>query len=156
MESKNFFQCKVITVPARSSRSVAPISGRTSFFASCDARDFVAQTLRDWCDASDNIRTAYIEPGSQWKKGFAVSYQLCLTSSTTDDSAMNSSPRCYSPLLRRLNSCLSCYVTTTIRSPMASTDKGVHVRKKAARIYRLRADHSQEVHLGRHESPHLG
>jgi putative transposase len=33
--------------------------------------EFIAQALRDWCEASTTTRTAYIEPGSPWDNGFA-------------------------------------------------------------------------------------
>jgi transposase InsO family protein len=36
--------------------------------------EFIAQALRDWCEASDTTSTAYIEPGSPWKNGFAESF----------------------------------------------------------------------------------
>jgi transposase InsO family protein len=35
--------------------------------------EFIAQALRDWCEASDTTSTAYIEPGSPWENGFAES-----------------------------------------------------------------------------------
>jgi putative transposase len=36
--------------------------------------EFIAQALRDWCEASDPTSTAYIEPGSLWENGFAESF----------------------------------------------------------------------------------
>ncbi len=36
--------------------------------------EFIAQALRDWCEASSTTSTAYIEPGSTWENGFAESF----------------------------------------------------------------------------------
>jgi hypothetical protein len=36
--------------------------------------EFIAQALRDWCEASDTTSTAYIEPGSRCENGFAESF----------------------------------------------------------------------------------
>ena len=36
--------------------------------------EFIAQALRDWCEASSTTSTAYIEPGSPWENGFAESF----------------------------------------------------------------------------------
>jgi transposase InsO family protein len=53
-----------------------------------------AHALRKWCQSS-GTSTAYIEPGAPWQNGFAESYELRSTSSTTAGSGMNSStPSC--------------------------------------------------------------
>jgi putative transposase len=36
--------------------------------------EFIAQALRDWCEASATTKTSYIEPGAPWEKGFAESF----------------------------------------------------------------------------------
>jgi len=36
--------------------------------------EFIAQALRDWCEASSTTSTAYIKPGSPWENGFAESF----------------------------------------------------------------------------------
>jgi len=36
--------------------------------------EFIAQALRDWCEANSKTSTAYIAPGSTWKNGFAESF----------------------------------------------------------------------------------
>ena len=36
--------------------------------------EFIAQALRDWCEATGTTSTAYIEPGSLWENGFAESF----------------------------------------------------------------------------------
>ena len=54
--------------------------GRVEVLATAAAREaangpeFIAQALRDWCEASDTTSTAYIEPGSPWENGFAESF----------------------------------------------------------------------------------
>ena len=48
--------------------------GRRSYIRSDNGPEFIAQALRDWCDASDTTSTAYIEPGSPWENGFAESF----------------------------------------------------------------------------------
>jgi transposase InsO family protein len=35
--------------------------------------EFIAQALRDWCEATDTTSTAFIEPGPPWENGFAES-----------------------------------------------------------------------------------
>jgi len=35
--------------------------------------EFIAQALRDWCEASGTTTTTYIKPGSLWENGFAES-----------------------------------------------------------------------------------
>jgi transposase InsO family protein len=45
-----------------------------SLIRSDNGPEFIAQALRDWCDASDTTSTAYIEPGSPWENGFAESF----------------------------------------------------------------------------------
>ena len=54
-----------------------------TFIRSDNGPEFIAQALRDWCDASDTTSTAYIEPGSPWENSFAESYELRSTASTT-------------------------------------------------------------------------
>ncbi len=44
-----------------------------AFIRSENGPEFIAQALRDWCEASATTRTAYLEPGSPWRKGFAES-----------------------------------------------------------------------------------
>ena len=45
-----------------------------TFFRSDNGPEFIAQSLRDWCEASDTTSTACIEPGSPRKNGFAESF----------------------------------------------------------------------------------
>ena len=45
-----------------------------TFIRSDNGPEFIAQALRDWCEASDTTSTAYIEPGSPWENGFAESF----------------------------------------------------------------------------------
>lgn len=40
----------------------------------CRLTEFIAQALRDWCEASTTTSTAYIAPGSPWENGFAESF----------------------------------------------------------------------------------
>ena len=59
---------------------VAVLEGLTSlypapaFIRSDNGPEFLAQALRDWCEASTTTSTAYIEPGSPWENGFAESF----------------------------------------------------------------------------------
>jgi len=43
-----------------------------TFIRSDNGPEFIAQALRDWCEASTS--TAYIEPGSPWENGFEESF----------------------------------------------------------------------------------
>ena len=61
-----------------------------AFIRSDKGPEFIAQALRGWCEASGTTTTAYIEPGSPWGNGFAESYELRSTSSTTADSGVSS------------------------------------------------------------------
>jgi putative transposase len=45
-----------------------------TFIGSDKGPEFIAQALRDWCDASDTTSTAYIESGSPSENGFAESF----------------------------------------------------------------------------------
>ena len=45
-----------------------------TYIRSDNGPEFIAQALRDWCEASDTTSTAYIEPGSPWENGFAESF----------------------------------------------------------------------------------
>ena len=45
-----------------------------TFIRSDNGPEFIAQALRDWCEASTTTSTAYIEPGSPWENGFAESF----------------------------------------------------------------------------------
>ena len=45
-----------------------------AFIRSDNGPEFIAQALRDWCEASTTTSTASIEPGSPWEKGFAESF----------------------------------------------------------------------------------
>ena len=45
-----------------------------AFIRSDNGPEFIAQALRDWCEASTTTRTAYIAPGSPWENGFAESF----------------------------------------------------------------------------------
>ena len=49
-----------------------------TFFRSDNGPEFITQSLRDWCKARDTTSTAYIEPESQWEKGFAESFNARL------------------------------------------------------------------------------
>jgi transposase InsO family protein len=60
-----------------------------TFIRSDNGPEFISQALRGWCGASGTT-TAYIEPGSPWENGFAESYELRSTSSTTAGSGMSS------------------------------------------------------------------
>ena len=87
-----------------------------AFIRSDNGPEFIAQALRDWCEASTTTSTAYIAPGSPWENGFAESYELRSTSSTTDGSGMSSSTLNCSPLLQRLNSSPIAGVGSTTHS----------------------------------------
>ena len=43
-----------------------------TFIRSDNGPEFIAQALRDWCEASETTSTAYIEPGLLWENGLAV------------------------------------------------------------------------------------
>ena len=45
-----------------------------AFIRSDNGPEFIAQALRDWCEASTTTNTAYIAPGSPWENGFAESF----------------------------------------------------------------------------------
>jgi transposase InsO family protein len=45
-----------------------------AFIRSDNGPEFIAQALRDLCEASDTTSTAYIETGSPWENGFAESF----------------------------------------------------------------------------------
>ena len=45
-----------------------------AYIRSDNGPEFIAQALRDWCEASDTTSTVYIEPGSPWENGFAESF----------------------------------------------------------------------------------
>ena len=45
-----------------------------AYIRSDNGPEFMAQALRNWCDASDTTTTAYIKPGSPWENGFAESF----------------------------------------------------------------------------------
>lgn len=45
-----------------------------SFIRPDNGPEFIDQALRDWSEASDTNRTAFIEPGSPWENGFAESF----------------------------------------------------------------------------------
>ena len=59
------------------------------FIRSDKGPEFIAHDLGRWADNSTTT-TAYIEPGSPWLMGFAESYELRSTASTTAASVMNS------------------------------------------------------------------
>jgi transposase InsO family protein len=42
-----------------------------SYIRSDNSPEFVAQAVRNWCDASDTTSTAYSETGFPWENGFA-------------------------------------------------------------------------------------
>ena len=42
----------------------------TAYIRSDNGPEFIAQALRDWCEASDNTSTVYIVPGSLWENDF--------------------------------------------------------------------------------------
>ena len=44
------------------------------FIRSDNGPEFIAQALRDWCEASKTTNMAYIAPGSPWENGFAESF----------------------------------------------------------------------------------
>jgi len=45
-----------------------------AYIRSDNGPEFIAQALRDWCEASTTTNTAYIAPGSPWDNGFAESF----------------------------------------------------------------------------------
>jgi putative transposase len=45
-----------------------------TFIRSDNGPEFIAQALRDWCEAIDTTSTAYIDPGSPWENGFSESF----------------------------------------------------------------------------------
>jgi len=45
-----------------------------TFIRSDNWPEFIAQALRDWCEASETTSTAYIEPGLPWENGLAESF----------------------------------------------------------------------------------
>jgi putative transposase len=53
-----------------------------AFIRSDNGPEFIAHALRSWSKPSGTT-TAYIEPGSPWQNGFAESYELRSTASTT-------------------------------------------------------------------------
>lgn len=71
-----------------------------TFIRSDNGPEFIAHALRKWCQNS-GTSTAYIEPGAPWQNGFAESYELRSTSSTTAGSGMNSSTPSCSPRWRK-------------------------------------------------------
>jgi len=75
-----------------------------AFIRSDNGPEFIAQALRDWCKASTTTSTAYIEPGSSWENGYAESYELRSTASTTVGFGMSSTTPSYSPPLPRRRS----------------------------------------------------
>ena len=44
-----------------------------AYIRSDNGPEFIAHTLRRWAESS-TTKTAYIEPGSPWQKGFAESF----------------------------------------------------------------------------------
>jgi transposase InsO family protein len=45
-----------------------------AFIRSDNGPEFIAEALRNWCEASTTTSTAYIAPGSPWENGFAESF----------------------------------------------------------------------------------
>ena len=45
-----------------------------AYIRSDNGPEFIAQALRDWCEARDTAITAYIEPGSPWENGFEEAF----------------------------------------------------------------------------------
>ncbi len=45
-----------------------------AFIRSDNGPEFIAQALRDWCEASTTTSTAFIALGSPWENGFAESF----------------------------------------------------------------------------------
>jgi len=71
-----------------------------TYIRSDNGPEFIAHALRKWCQSS-GTSTAYIEPGAPWQNGFAESYEIRSTSSTTAGSVMNSSTPSCSPRWRK-------------------------------------------------------
>ena len=70
----------------------------TAFIRSDNGPEFIAQALRNWCEASNTTSTAYIAPGSPWKTD--------LPNRLMADSGMSSSTRSCSSRLQRSRSWL--------------------------------------------------
>ena len=47
-----------------------------AFIRSDNGPEFIAQALRDWCEASNCISTASIAPVSPWENGIAESFNV--------------------------------------------------------------------------------
>jgi len=93
-----------------------------TFIRSDNGPEFIAQALRDWCEASDTTSTAYIEPGSPWENGFAESFN----GRFRDEFLI---PSC-SPRLPRLNSWLIAGAGSTTRSGHIRPSRGVRPWKQ--------------------------
>jgi hypothetical protein len=77
----------------------------SAFIRSNNGPEFIAQELRDWCEARTTTRTAYIEPGSPWENG--------LSSLAMAGSGMSSSKTRCSPRIPRPN----CWLSDGASSP---------------------------------------
>jgi transposase InsO family protein len=120
-----------------------------SLIRSDNGLEFIAQALRDWCDASDTTSTAYIKPGSPWENGFAESFNGRIRDEFLNTELFTTAPeaqiladrwltqglstlRPHSALQGRKplggSSTGSCSMTTSTHSHKTWTDKGGHVK----------------------------
>ena len=95
-----------------------------AFIRSDNGPEFIAHALRKWCQSS-GTNTAYIEPGAPWQNGFAESYELRSTSSTTAGSGMNSSTPSCSPRWRKPRAWPIAGAGSTTHSGLIRPSRGV-------------------------------
>jgi len=114
-----------------------------TFIRSDNGPEFIAQALRDWCEASTTTSTAYIAPGSPWENGFVESYELRSTESTTAASGISSSTPSCSPQPLRHRSWLIVGAGSTTHSGRTRPSRGVRPWRKLNR--ELPHDHTHQL-----------